>query len=325
MWLEQAARGPRSVRVAVARPGHGFGRGQLVDRRRANMGVVGLAVQPSGRVVAVWRRTSAKLAFALATRNRAFGTARALTDMGPITRGSIAQDPRDGTVVVAYGTPLSAAPPANQQAGVRTLATTATTFSEQTVLSSTGIAGEADATAVAGPGGAGVATTISGGVSALTLTRRGGDGSWGAPELIADTSYGDGRFARGLRVTLPADGSAVATWANTTEDVAGLGGLIGSQVVASVAPAGERFGPPSAITPQGVIYGDPSVAAAGSERFVASATPHGPVLAASVAPQAIQIAPLTASGDGDVQLAAGGSHVVAIYQRDDRLRLKVVR
>ncbi len=185
MWLESGARGPRSIRVAVARPGHGFGAGQLVERRRANVGPVGVAIQPSGRVVAVWRRSSAALAYALAPRNRAFRDARRLTTIGPITSGSMALDPRDGAVLVAYGTPLTAAPLANQQAGVRTL---------------------------------------------------------------------------------------------------------------------DR-----------------------DEAFVASAVPHGPVLLAGVSEPSVGVAPVTADGDGDVQLAAGGSHVLAIYQRDDRLRLKVVR
>ncbi|HUR84891.1 MAG TPA: hypothetical protein VMY78_06060 [Solirubrobacteraceae bacterium] len=325
MWLEQGSRGMRSVRVAVARPRHGFGTGQLVERRRANMGQVGVAVQPSGRVVAVWRRSSSELAFALAPRNRAFRKARALTAIGPITSGSMALDPRDGVVVVAYGTPLSLSPLANQQAGVRTLAPAASAFSGQTVLTATGIAGEASPVAVAGPGGAAVASTISGDRPSLSLARRAADGSWSAPELVADTNYGEGRFARGLKVALPADGSAVAAWANTTENFAGLGGMIGSQVVASFAPRGGRFGAPRTITPEGVLHGVPSVAAAGNEAFVASAVTHGPVLLAGVSEQSIGVVPLTGNGDGDVLLAAGGSHVVAIYQRDDRLRLKIVR
>jgi precorrin-3B methylase len=63
------------------------------------------------------------------------------------------------------------------------------------------------------------------------------------------------------------------------------------------------------------------------EAFVASATPRDPVLLAMRAAGAASFAPpvaLTSSGDGDVLLAAGGSHVLAAYQQADRLRLRVV-
>jgi hypothetical protein len=47
--------------VAVARPGHGFGAAQVLDQRTSNMAPVGVAVQPGGRVVAIWQRGRGQL------------------------------------------------------------------------------------------------------------------------------------------------------------------------------------------------------------------------------------------------------------------------
>jgi hypothetical protein len=93
MWSQEGARGVRSIRVAVARPGHGFGRGQLVARRGGNVRGVGVAIQPTGRVVAVWQRTAGRLAFALARRGHAFGRPRDVAAMTQPAAGTIPVDP----------------------------------------------------------------------------------------------------------------------------------------------------------------------------------------------------------------------------------------
>jgi hypothetical protein len=70
------------------------------------------------------------------------------------------------------------------------------------------------------------------------------------------------------------------------------------------------------------------VAAAGDEAFVATVKPHGSVLLATRTAGATMFgtpATLATNADGDLVLAAGGKHVVAVYQHNDRLRLKVVR
>lgn len=326
-WLEETARGGvRSIRVAIARPGHGFGKGRLLDRRHANMGTSDLAVQPNGRVVAIWRRTSTALGYALAPRGHGFGKARDLTRTGSIGMSSIALDARDGAVVLAYGTPLQTAPITNTQAGARTLTTAATAFSEPTVISDPAGLAEAVGVAVTGSGGAGVAYTQTATSRFLRLARRKADGTWSAPELVANPVYGENVFAIGLAATLPTDGSALATWTIDTQ-AGGLGGSIAKQTVASLAPAAGRFGAPVALTPPDGRYAATAIASAGAEAFLATAQAHGPVLLATrpAGGTALRTRTVTVDGDGDVALAAAGTHVLLAYQRDDRLRLHTVR
>jgi hypothetical protein len=109
----------------------------------------------------------------------------------------------------------------------------------------------------------------------------------------------------------------------------GLGGKISARSFASVAAPSAAFGAPQALTPEGTHkFGFPSVVAAGDGAFVATAEPHGSVLVSARSAGASTFAApttLTSDGDGDVVLAAGGSHVLAAYQQHDRLRLKIVR
>ena len=327
MWLERALRGGvRTVRVAVARPGHRFGKGQLVDRRHANMATVGVAVQPTGRVVAVWLRASNRIGYALATRDHAFGKARDLTTTASITADTLALDPRDGAVVLAYGTPVSSAPPTNQQAGVRTLATTSASFSPQLVVSDPAGLSESHPAVVSGSGATGVAYYQSGATRSLRIARREADGTWAASELIASPAYPADVFAIGLQATLPTDGSALATWTISTEP--GGRGSISKQTVASFAPAPGRFGAASEITPAQATFGATAVASAGAEAFLATAKAHGPVVLATRHPgDAVLRAPerLASNADGDVLLAAAGRHVLAAWQQHDRLNVRVVR
>ena len=330
MWSEEGARGVRSIRVAVARPGHGFGRGQLVDRRRANMAVVGVAVQPSGRVVAIWRRSSGRLAVALARRNHGFGRARNLAAISQPAAGTIPVDPRDGSVIVAYATPATSSPPVNPQAAVRTLTLSAGSFSAPTVVSQgpgTSPFAQALPSMVSGPAGVGVAYTQSGDPSSLNLVRRNGDGTWATPERIGLATYGADTFATGLQATLPADGSAVAAWSiqaagrrprrrgrqpdrrehrPPVERVRAASGADARR--RAVRSGGRRVGR------RGVLRRDRPDARPRAARHARGgrcgfATPVA----------------LTGGGDGDVLLAAGGERVVAAYQQGDRLQLQVVR
>jgi hypothetical protein len=330
MWLEEDASRRRSVRVAVARPGHGFGRGQLVARRRGNVSVVGVAIQPTGRVVAVWQRTAGRLAFALALRGHAFGRSHDVAAITQPAAGSIPVDPRDGSVVIAYDTPPTPSPPANQQAAVRTLPMSATTLSAPTILSQgpgTSPFTEAYPSLASGPAGVAVAFVQVGDPYSLKLVRRDADGSWAAPERIAAPSAGPDVFPSGLRATLATGGSAVAAWSLDTQGV-GLAGTISTQIVASIAGSSSAFGPPQPLTAAGGHFGVPAVAAAGDEAFVATAEPHGRVLLATRAPGAGAFAApvaLTDHGDGDVLLSTGGAHVLAAYQQGDRLHVEIVR
>lgn len=323
MWVELGAHRTSSIRVAVARPGHRLGRGQLVDRRRANMRPVGVAVAPGGRVVALWQRSATSLAFALARSGHAFTAARGLAGAAP--RASLTLDPRDGAVVVVHATTTG-------QTVVRTLARSASSFTAATTLltgsgPAPGQSQPSDAVAVSGPGGAAVAYTLIGDARTLNLARRAADGSWPTRERIATAAYGEGVFAQQLRAALPADGAAVAAWSIQTES-GGAGAILSSRTVTSVTGASGAFGAPQPLTPPAARFGPPAVVAAEGQAFVATAAPHGPVLLATRAPGASQFAPpttLTANSDGDVLLAAAGRHVLAVYQQRDRLRLKIVR
>jgi len=327
-WMQPGPGREARVRVAIARRGHGYGRTQTVDQRKGNVGPVDVAVQPSGRVLALWQRSEGRFAYALAARGRRFGTARALTGAGALPSGNVAVDPRDGTIVLAPATQVSFAPPANQQASVRTLSMSQRRFTTAIPLTATGIDGEASAVAVSGPAGSGVAYTVRGSESGrLVLVRRSADGTWEPPQTIATSPPVEGVFALGLRVALPAGSAAVAAWSVVIETPNAFALPPSRQAVASIALPGAAFAAPSPVSPAHERYTDPAVAATGDEAFVASATPHGPVLLATRAAGAAtfgQPVALSAKGDGDVVLAAGGSHVLAAYQRDDRLQLRVV-
>jgi hypothetical protein len=138
----------------------------------------------------------------------------------------------------------------------------------------------------------------------------------------------------GYTATLPADGSAIAAWGVLTESI--CGGPFEDQnyredrrAFASIAAPNSAFGGRLSLTPPDANFASPVAAAAGDEAFVAAAEHNGGrVWLARRAPGAISLGTprtLTRKGDGDVLLAAGGKHVLVAYQRNDRLRLKIVR
>jgi hypothetical protein len=98
---------------------------------------------------------------------------------------------------------------------------------------------------------------------------------------------------------------------------------------ASIAAPNSAFGGRLSLTPPDANFASPVAAAAGDEAFVAAAEHNGGrVWLARRAPGAISLGTprtVTRKGDGDVLLAAGGKHVLVAYQRNDRLRLKIVR
>jgi hypothetical protein len=325
-WMEYEGDRIQEIVAAVARPGHGFGRAQVLYRARRIVSPAGVVVQPNGRVVAVFSPKPTRLAYAMAPRNRRFGHNRALGIAGSIEDTAIALDPRDGAVVLAAGTAPSASPPTNQQAAVRTLATTSTTFSAPIVLSDPSGLAEARPVVVTGSGATGVAYTQTTSSTTLTLVRRKADGTWAPRELIAAPVYGENVFTVDLKATLPTDGGALAAWTIDTE-VGGLGGSIAKQTVWSVAPPAAAFGAPAPITPAGEEYGATAVASAGADAFLATAKAHGPLILAMRSGGSRTLGPprlLSGDGDGDVLLAAGGSHVLAAWQQHDKLRILTV-
>jgi hypothetical protein len=131
-----------------------------------------------------------------------------------------------------------------------------------------------------------------------------------------------------------ADGSAIAAWGVLTESI--CGGPFEDQpyredlrAFASIAAPNAAFGGRLALTPPDADFESPVAAAAGDEAFVAAAEHNGGrVWLARRAPGATAFGKprtLARDGDGDVLLAVGGAHVLVAYQRNDRLRLKVVR
>jgi hypothetical protein len=333
-WRESG----RPPLVAIARRGRGLGR----PRRLRGMGLLALAVQPNGRVVAVGLGGKGDspdtriLRVAMARRGRRFGRSRAVGSVNYQHAVSMAVDPRDGAVVLVYRTPFNRESGGGGGAAARALPQTAASFSPPTVVSGS----EAHPVAVSGPGGAGIAFLESypmGGAT-LRLARRAG-GSWGSAERITAPPWAPASppacaQMAGYTATLPADGFAVAAWGVLTES--NCGGPFGDQeyredrrAFASIAAPNSPFGSRLSLTPPAANFGSPVAAAAGDEAFVAAAVHNGGrVWLARRAPGATSFGKprtLTRNGDGDVLLAAGGPRVLVAYQRNDRLRLKIVR
>jgi hypothetical protein len=308
LWLAHGG----TVRASVARPGHRFGPSQILERSKAPHGIVGVAIQPSGRVVAAFTSHHA-LEIALARRRERFGTPHPLARVG-FSPPSIALDPRDGTVIVAY--PTRSKTGADAQSAVTTLAPAAAAFSPPVVLTSAPTV-ESAPTAVAGPGGAAVAIYSK----TLSLTRRGLDGTWSAPEPFASQPDNAGNqfpvFLTSPTAALLADGTAIPAWF--------------LQVYAPDVPdellRGEAYAGDQLLTPAQGIASPPSTAAAGNDAFVVSAIDNGPVELFTRPAGATTFTPtvLAAKGDGDAQLTAAGTHVLAAFQSADRLHLTVVR
>jgi hypothetical protein len=217
-------------------------------------------------------------------------------------------------VIVAY--PMRAKTGADGQAAVTTLTAAASAFSPPVVLTSAPTV-ESAPTAVAGPGGAAVAIYSK----TLSLSRRGLDGSWSAPEPFASQPDNSTKqfpeFLTSPTAALLADGSAIPAWF--------------LQVYAPDVPdellRGEAYAGGQLLTPAQGIASPPSVAAAGNDAFVVSAIDPGPVelFTRPAGATTFTSTVLAAKGNGDAQLAAAGTHVVAAFQSDDRLQLTIVR
>jgi hypothetical protein len=314
-WSGSDSKGRRagSAHVAVARPGRQLGRSQAIR----GMGVSALAVQPNGRVVAVGLAKNrpaypGALRVAMTTHGQRFGKPRTVEGATPTSEGWLAVDPRDGAVVLAHRTQAPAIDGERSQAAVRSLAQRATEFSPPVVLSRAG----SYPVAVSGRGGAGV---VYGDIAL---------GPW--PSDAPNACPSSGRRS----AALPADGSAVAVWVVHVENP--CGGPFEDQryreefhAFASIALRPAAFGPRMTVTRGSANVDELAVAAAGDEAFVAAAEHKGGrVTLATRASGAASLGRprmLTRDGDGDVMLAAGGPHVVVAYQRNDRLRLKIVR
>ena len=280
MWHEPGARGRNTVRVAIARPGHRFGTPRIVRRQVANLFPIAVAVQPAGRVVAIWSR-GRTAAFALARKGHAFGRPQSLgAAIGAACRQRSARrlgHRAAGRLADPVGRRTARRRPHAVADGVELLRAAARDRSR--ALSPPTSRASVPCSSPDPGGVAAVTTAMTNDSTAILLARRAADGSWTAPQLVATIGFVDAQFVEGLTAALPADGSAVAAWSLVDEDPAGLGGKRDARSFASVAAPSAAFGPAQALTPEGPHkFGFPAAVAAGGEAFVASAEPHGAVV-----------------------------------------------
>ena len=197
MWIEPGARGRNTVRVAIARPGHRFGSSRAVQRQVANLFPIAVAVQPTGRVVAIWSR-GRTAAVALARKGHAFGRPQSL---GATIGAHVVSDPRDGSVIVQQSPApiLSGGVAARRRAhavadGVELLRAAARTVHGAGLANLSGLG----PVLVAGPGGvAAVTSAMTNDSTAILFTRSAADGTWTAPQLVATIAFVEAHVRRG--------------------------------------------------------------------------------------------------------------------------------
>ena len=156
----------------------------------------------------------------------------------------------------------------------------------------------------------------------LSLVRRGLDGAWSAPEPFASQPDNSANqfpeFLTSPTAALLADGSAIPVWflqvyAPDVPDELLRGEAYAGGRAPHPRPGHRRARPrrpPPATTPSS-----------------SSAIDSGPVELFTRPAGATTFTPtvLAAKGNGDAQLAAAGTHVLAAFQSADRLHLTVVR
>ena len=140
-WRARPQRGTVALRVAVARPGHNFGRTQTLAQARS-LASGGVAVTASGRAVVAWRlgASGTPVQVAIASPGQPFGAPQTLGVSRQYAPAVTAAP--DGTVVVAWlDTPRAPQPPPAPRPTVttarvraRTLATGSSRFSSATGL-----------------------------------------------------------------------------------------------------------------------------------------------------------------------------------------------
>jgi hypothetical protein len=228
---------------------------------------------------------------------------------------------------VAYGTRAAPGGP-NQQAAVAALGAGASRFAAPVVLTHTGIDGEAVPQASAGPGGVAVAILLGASdPQTIQVTRRESGGTWSAPQLaVTIATAGGSRLPAAAVAVTASDGSTAAAWLLGLDEDPSTGPARLQAFAAMVPPAGGAAAS-AAFTAADRRLTALALAAAGEEAFAATASPGGPVVLATRAPGGATFAPgaLSPDGDGDVLLAAGGAHVLAAFQRGDRVRMAVIR
>ena len=326
-WVDFTPRGVRRVRVAVARAGRGFGRAQVVESRRANLGTIGLAIQPDGRIVSVHRASSSTIRVAMAPPGRSFGPRRVSVRTRSVGESSITLDPRDGAVLVGYSTPARLG--AASQVAVGSLPVGADSFSPPVLPSGDPGESEESGTVVSGPGGAAVVfRRVERETRFIRVALRRADGTWTPPRTAGSLPIReDAPFHAAETAALPSDGSLSVGWLERRYDV---DRLVSEQPFAAVAEAGSESGNLPAATPlapRALQVGGFGLAAAGRDAYAGWAI-AGRVTVA-LRPQGAggftSTRTLSTQGDGDLVLAADGDRAYAAWQEGDRFRVTALR
>jgi hypothetical protein len=273
-WTAHPAGAREGLRVAIARPGHTFGRVQRLSRVRSGLGGVG--VTATGRAVVAWRSATTgtsgtPVQIAIAEPGRRFGVAQTLgagRGYGPAL--TVAPN---GTVLVAWldtpspppPPPAPPPPPTPARVLAATLAQDAAGFGPVAELATlTYWFGGPEA--ASGPGGAAVSWRQTGNEKLLvSLTT---ENAFAPPVALPPATYvaGEG-YPDHLALGLPADAAAVALWAElrATERE----GVTFAVVEDSVRPAGGSFSPATQLSSSGWLAGPPRARAL-ADRTVAA-------------------------------------------------------
>jgi hypothetical protein len=258
----------RTLRAAIARPGHDFGRPRTLDTapRDVPSGSTGLlpggiAVGRDGAGVIAWRHgdsatADVRVAF---RRGDRFTAPSVLGDS--YYAPAVARTP-GGAFVVAWQTPPVMPPPGvpptlegNPRVMVAVAANGA--FGAPTMLAGPPTFLVTAPSAVSGPGGAAIAWGEQGVQRLAVLTGAGGIDTAGLTSRSNDTGHDDA-----MSVAVPSDRSAVAVWryVRTTPVEENLR-VVGSEILAARRPAGGAFSTPEPLSIARRFAGEPQVAA----------------------------------------------------------------
>ena len=271
VWEEMKADGGRTLRARVAAgPSGKFGPAQVLA---SGQGIITswTVLDNGGRFVAVWQEsvpgsTSKRAArYAIASKDGRFGRAQTLApETGPLSGVAAGRAP-DGTIVAAWGTPLSFSPPVNQQLAEATLAPGAPAFTPGP--------GQRAVRVTQGAEIAGIGVAQSAGGAALTWQEQGSlpqllrtAAPGGAASTVATSESKDlgARSLRGPALAIPATGARSALWA----DVQGPGGeseqTTGGQVLTATQAADGSWSAPVTLSGPGEIATQPGAGASRS-------------------------------------------------------------
>jgi hypothetical protein len=317
--------GLRRVLVALARPGHNFGRPQTLVEVRANITLGGITVNKERRIVAVWWQGvpgtgGHEVRYALRSPGQRFGRPRDLAAASEGGGASVILSP-DGTTYVAWPTPFAEG---NQEAAVAALGPSATSFGEPQIVSGqvaaeTGSAGAEAPTLFGGPGGIALSYTVDGvQPRLLQIAPRRPDGRFAPPQTATSVDVSDGRTGyTAPAVALPASAPAVAVW-SLIKTVSPEGSTpVTREVWGAAQGSAGNYQTPTRLSTPSALAQSPLAAAAGSTAIAVWGEGRNLLrLRYALRPQSGPlIAPrrLTRDRVNEPALAAAGRYAVAVW------------